>query len=78
MTAPPNDSNLDRSTVAYIVALRKQLSGNTLKLLWSFCQASVKFLSNFCEVSVKLLYSSQNKFVRMLLPQSLGFVVVYK
>ena len=62
MTAPPNNSSLDRNTVLYIVALREQLSGNSL----SFCKASVKFLSSFCEASVKLLSSFCQASVKFL------------
>ena len=53
MTAAPNDSSLDRNTFLYIVALREQLSGNSLKLLTSFYQASLKFLSSFCGALIK-------------------------
>ena len=40
MNAPANDSSLDRNKVLYIVALREQWSGNSPKLLSSFCGAS--------------------------------------
>ena len=46
MAAPPvNDSSLDRNTIQYTIALREQWSGNSLKLLSSFCQASVAYFA---------------------------------
>ena len=33
MSAPVNDSSLDRNTILYTIALREQWSGNSLKLL---------------------------------------------
>ena len=58
----PFDSSLDRNTILFTIALRGQWSGNSLKLLWSFCEASVKLLSasvkllsSFCQASAKLL-----------------------
>ena len=55
MAAPAYDSSLDRDTVLYTIALREQWSGNSLKLLSSFCEVSVKLLSSFSKASLKLL-----------------------